>query len=232
MTPTRKTAAALVLLALAAGACLPQAGTAQGREIADLYGFFAVLAAIIFVITAGLIAWSIIRYRARPGDDELPSQFHSNVRLELVWFAIPTAIVIVLFITSLTTLNEVDDRNEDPAVTVEVEAFQWGWRFTFEDAGVTVAGTSLDPPEIYLPVDQSIAFLLTSDDVQHAFYVPQFLMKRDVIPGRENRIDVVIEQPGHYGGECAEFCGLLHADMTFTINAVSQQEFETWLDDQ
>lgn len=232
MTPKQRATFALVFLALASGACVPNAATAQGRSISDLYGFFAVLAAIIFVTTAGLIAWNIIRYRARPDDDKLPAQFNSSVRLELLWFAIPTVIVIVLFVNSVATLNVVDDRQEDPAVTVEVEAFQWGWRFTFPEADVVVTGTSSEPPEIYLPVDESIAFLLTSDDVQHAFYVPRFLTKRDVIPGRTNRFDVVIEEPGQYGGKCAEFCGLLHAEMNFTINAVSQSEFEAWLEDR
>lgn len=232
MGPKRRTVGALGILTLAAGGCLPQAGTEQGQRVSSLYGFFAVLAAIIFVLTAGLIAWSIIRYRAKADDRELPNQFHSNVRLELLWFAIPTVIVIVLFVTSVITLNEVDDRSEDPDVTVAVEAFQWGWRFTYEEDGVVVAGTSQEPPEIYLPVDQTIAFLLTSDDVQHAFYIPQFLMKRDVIPGRENRFDIVIEEPGDYGGECAEFCGLLHAEMNFTIHAVPETEFDQWLTEQ
>lgn len=229
MTPKRRTVCALGVVALASVGCLPQAGTAQGRTISDLYGFFAVLAAIIFVLTAGLIAWSILRYRARPGDDRLPAQFHTNIRLELIWFAIPTIIVIALFVTSILTLNEVDERAPDPSVSVHVEAFQWGWRFTLEEAGVTVSGTADDPPELLLPVDRTIAFLLTSDDVVHNFYVPQFLMKRDVIPGRENRVDVVIEEPGHYGGECAEFCGLLHAEMNFTIRAVSDSEYQEWV---
>ena len=223
---------AIGIVALVSAGCVPQAGTSQGQQVFDLYGFFAVLAAIIFVVTAGLIAWSILRYRAKRGDDELPSQFHSNVRLELVWFGIPTIIVIVLFVRSVITLGEVDERSADPAVTVEVQAFQWGWRFTYEGTEVSIAGTSSEDPEILLPVDQTIAFLLTSDDVQHAFYVPRFLMKRDVIPGRENRFDVVIEEPGDYGGKCAEFCGLLHSEMNFTIHAVPEPEFVEWLEDR
>jgi cytochrome c oxidase subunit II len=230
MTGSRRTICALGTLALGATACVPEPRDAQGRSIADLYGFFSVLAAIIFVITAGLIAWSIIRYRARPGDDEPPKQFHSNVRLELVWFAIPQIIVIVLFVTSVITLNEVDERAENPGVTVEVEGFQWGWRFAYES--VTVSGTASDPPEIVLPVGETVAFLLTSDDVQHAFYIPEFLMKRDVIPGRTNRFDVLIEEEGIYDGKCAEFCGLLHSEMDFSIRAVSEEEFQEWLEGQ
>jgi cytochrome c oxidase subunit II len=232
MASPRKTIRALGFVALASTSCVPRPGDVQGRSISDLYSFFSVLAAIIFVVTAGLIAWSIVRYRARPGDDELPKQFRSNVRLELLWFVIPQIIVVVLFVGSVLTLNDVDERASDPAVTVDVEGFQWGWRFTFEDAGVTVEGTASEPPEIYLPIRQTIAFVLNSNDVVHSFYVPRFLMKRDLIPGRTNRFDVYIDEAGLYGGECAEFCGLLHADMDFRIRAVPELEFEEWLDSQ
>jgi cytochrome c oxidase subunit II len=232
MAPKRTIVVALGAFALVSVGCVRRAGTAQGQRIFDLYGFFAILAAIIFVVTAGLIGWSILRYRAKRSDDELPPQFHTNVRLELLWFAIPTLIVIVLFVSSVLTLNEVDEKSPDPAVTLEVEAFQWGWRFTYKGADVSISGTSSEIPEIFLPVDQTIAFLLTSDDVQHAFYVPRFLMKRDVIPGRENRFDVVIDEPGDYDGKCAEFCGLLHSEMNFTIHAVPDSEFQEWLRNQ
>jgi cytochrome c oxidase subunit II len=230
MTAPRRTICALGSLALAGAACVPEAGTTQGRSTADLYFFFSVLAAIIFTVTAGLIAWSIIRHRARPGEDELPKQFHSNMPLELVWFAIPQIIVIVLFITSVLTLNEVDKVPDNPAVTVEVEGFQWGWRFNYE--GFTVSGTASDDPEIVLPVGETVAFLLSSDDVLHSFYVPRFLMKRDVVPGRINRVDVVIEEEGTYDGKCAEFCGLLHHEMNFTIRAVSEEEYQDWVESE
>jgi cytochrome c oxidase subunit II len=232
MTASRRTKCAFAVFIVGAIACTPDPGDAQGRGISDLYGFFTVLAAVIFVITAGLIAWSIMRYRARPNDDELPRQFHSNVPLELVWFAIPQIIVIVLFVVSVNTLNDVEHQEESPAVTVEVEGFQWGWRFTYADADVVIEGTASDQPEIQLPVGQTVAFMLSSDDVVHSFYVPRFLMKRDVIPGRTNRFDVVIEDEGTYDGKCAEFCGLLHGEMNFSIRAVSPEEFERWLTSQ
>jgi cytochrome c oxidase subunit II len=232
MPPPRKTICVLGVLGVASAACAPRAGDAEGRSIGDLYNIFAVIAAVIFVTTAGLIAWSIIRYRARPEDDELPAQRHTNVPLEIVWFAIPQIIVIVLFILSIRTLGRVDEADSSPAVTVRAQGFQWGWRFTYEDDGVVVAGNATEPPEMVLPVGEKVAFLLVSDDVVHSFYVPEFLMKRDTIPGRTNRFDVTIDDEGTYDGKCAEFCGLLHASMNFRIRAVSPGEFEDWLAEQ
>jgi cytochrome c oxidase subunit II len=212
-------------------ACAPESVTEQGKDVNRLYDFFSVTAAVIFTITAGLIAWSIARYRGRAGDD-LPEQWHSNVPLEILWFAVPSVIVIVLFIFSMSSLNVVDEQSDDPGVTVAVEGFQWGWRFSYEGEDVVVTGTAQDHPEILLPVGETVSFEVTSADVIHSFYVPRFLFKRDAIPGRTNRFDVTIEEPGTYEGKCAEFCGLLHGDMNVIVSAVEREEFDRWLDEQ
>ena len=218
------TAVALVSLA----SCAPQAATQEGRAAGGLYDIFFWVAAGVFTITAGLIAWSIVRYRERPGDNDLPKQFHQNLKLEIVWFAIPQVIVIALFVLTAFTLSEVNEQEAEPDATVHVTAFQWGWRFEFEGSDKVVEGTPEDRAEVMLPVGD-VAFILESADVVHNFYVPRFLMKRDVVPGRETRFDVHIESPGTYGGVCAEFCGLLHDQMTFTLEAVAPEEFEAWL---
>ena len=230
MPPRSRTIGVVAALA-AVAACAPESVTEQGKDVNRLYDFFSVAAVVIFTITAGLIAWSIARYRGRAGDD-LPEQWHSNVPLEILWFAIPSVIVAVLFLYSTSSLNVVDEQAEDPELTVSVEGFQWGWRFSYEGEDVVVIGTAQDQPEILLPVDETISFEVTSADVVHSFYVPRFLFKRDGIPGRTNRFDVKIEEPGTYDGKCAEFCGLLHSDMNFTITAVERDEFELWLDGQ
>ena len=230
MRPRSRTIGVLAALTLLT-ACAPESVTEQGRDVNRLYDLFSVTAAVIFTITAGLIAWSIARYRGR-SDDDLPDQWHSNVPLEIVWFAIPSVIVIVLFILSMSSLDVLDDQVDDPGVIVAVEGFQWGWRFSYEDEDVVVSGTAQDPVEIMVPVDESVSFELTSLDVIHSFYAPRFLFKRDAIPGRTTRFDVTIEEPGTYEGKCAEFCGLLHEDMNFTITAVERAEFDRWLDEQ
>ena len=230
MPPRSRTIGVVAALAVFA-ACAPESVTEQGKDVNRLYDFFSVAAAVIFTITAGLIAWSIARYRGREGDD-LPEQWHSNVPLEIFWFAVPSVIVTVLFISSMSSLNVVDEKADDPELTVAVEGFQWGWRFSFEAEDVVVSGTAQDPAEIMLPVNETISFEVTSADVIHSYYVPKFLFKRDAIPGRTSRFDVTIDEPGAFEGKCAEFCGLLHEDMNFTITAVERDEFDRWLDEQ
>ena len=222
----RLLSAAVLLVPLVS--CAPQAVTDEGRGVNDLYTVFFWVAAAVFVITAGLIGWSIIRYRERPGDNDLPKQFHQNLKLEITWFAIPQIIVIVLFVLTAFTLSEVNEQESQPEATVHVTAFQWGWRFEFEGSEKVVEGTPQNRAEVLLPTGE-VAFVLRSADVVHNFYVPRFLMKRDVVPGRETRFDVDIQSPGSYAGVCAEFCGLLHDQMTFTLEAVAPEEFETWL---
>ncbi len=210
-----------------AASCAPQGATSQGREIGSLYDIFLWVAAAVFAVTAGLIGWSIIRYRSKPGDNDLPEQFHQNLKLEITWFAIPQIIVVVLFVLSALTLGKVNEKVPEPAAVIDVTAFQWGWRFTYEGADKEVVGTPQEPAEVVVPAGD-VAFVLTSADVVHSFYVPKFLIKRDAIPGRDTRIDVSVE-PGVYDGVCAEFCGLLHDRMPFTIEAVPEAEFEQWL---
>lgn len=230
MTCVRVAVAAAALVGMAG--CAPEAAGDQGAAVKDLYEIFFYVAAAVFAVVAGLIGWSILRFRKKPGDDTAPPQTKHNLALEITWFAIPTAIVVVLFVLSAGTLGDVNDEHPDPAVTVRVDAFQWGWRFTYEDEAVVIEGLPDDPARIVLPVDEPLRFDLTSSDVVHSFYVPEFLVKRDAVPGSTNRIDYVIREEGTYGGECAEFCGLLHDSMPLTIEAVSADEFDAWLGDQ
>src|SRR5919106_3837306 len=175
MPPRSRTIGVVAALAVVT-ACAPESVTEQGKDVNRLYDFFSVAAAVIFTITAGLIARSIARYRGRAGDD-LPEQWHSNVPLEIFWFAVPSVIVVVLFLVSMSSLNVVEEKSESPQVSVTVEGFQWGWRFSYEGGGVVISGTAQDPPEIMVPVNESVSFEVTSADVIHAFYIPKFMFK-------------------------------------------------------
>lgn len=217
---------------IASTACVSQPATEQGRAAKDLYDAFSTIAAIIFAIVAGLIFYSILRFRKKRDDDVLPDQFHTNTRLEILWFAIPQLIVIGLFVGSVLVLKDTDRVREETDVTVSVTSFQWGWRFSYQGTGVTIDSLPDSQAEIFLPVGETIAFDLQSRDVIHSFYVPEFFVKRDVVPGRTNRLEVTIEETGTYTGRCAEFCGLLHDRMDFTVTAVSTADFDTWLEDQ
>lgn len=223
---------AAVMAALLLAGCAPSGATVEGAGIKQLYDIFLIVGAVIFLIVAGLIAWSIVRYRA-PRDAELPVQTAANIPLELLWWALPTILVIVLFFLTAGVLNRVDARAPaGESLVVRVTGFQWQWRFEYEEAGVEIIGTPDETPVVVLPVDRTITFLLDSPDVAHSFYVPTFLFKRDVIPGIENRVDLTIQEPGTYRGQCAEFCGLLHDQMVFSIRGVTGDEFDAWLANQ
>lgn len=226
----RGAAGGLLAFALLGAACIRDPATQQGEGVADLYVWFMIAAAAVFVVVSGLLAWSLIRYRGDPGRDaSIPPQTHGNLVLEAVWWAIPTLLVVVLVFLTADVLADVDARADEPELEVEVIAFQWGWRFEFPDTGVAVTGTAADPPTVVLPTDRTIAFLITSTDVNHSFNIPPFLIKRDAIPGNPNRFDVVIDEAGTYTGQCGEFCGLLHSAQYFAIEAVPPDEFEDWL---
>ncbi|HWC13159.1 MAG TPA: cytochrome c oxidase subunit II [Actinomycetota bacterium] len=220
---------ALPCLLVTTTACVGEPVTAGGRASADLYDVFMAVAAVVFVVVASLIGWSIVRYRRKDADETLPKQFRDNVKLEILWFAIPQLLVIGLFAGSVVALNDVDEESGDPTVTIGVDAFQWGWRFTYETTDVVVDSLPDDPAEIVIPVGETVSFSLTSSDVIHSFYVPAFFQKRDVVPGLTNRMDVVVEEAGSYDAKCAEFCGLLHDRMDFTIRAAPRAEYEAWL---
>ena len=212
------------------GACaggLPEAATEQGREIRDLWTVFFWAAVGVAALVYGLILWSVVRYRSR--GDGLPPQSRSNIPIEVVYTVVPILVVAGLFALTFLTEREVEDVAPDPAAVVRVEAFDWSWRFDYAGTPVSVFGTPEDPPELVLPSGETVRFVLTSSDVIHSFFVRDFLFKRDAIPGRVTEFDLTVEEPGTYAGQCAEFCGLDHARMRFTIRAVPRAEFDAWL---
>jgi cytochrome c oxidase subunit 2 len=217
--------------ALLAGGCLPRPATTEARAIAELYWVFMAAAAVVAGLVYVLATWAILRYRGRA--DRLPEQLSGSNRLELTWTAIPALTVLVLFVLTLGALSRVEgSTGSGPAagaVRLEVTAFRWGWRFSYPDEGITVSGFVDQGPEVVLPVGRRIELELGATDVAHAFYVPQFLFKRDAIPGHSTSFGLTIEEPGIYAGQCAEFCGVYHARMPFTIRAVPDEEYRAWL---
>jgi cytochrome c oxidase subunit 2 len=228
---TRRSVVALLALALALGACTAPPATVEADRVQGLYNLFLIAAGAVFVVVAGLIGWNIVRYRSR-GDDSLPVQTKTNLVLELIWWALPTLLVIGLFVASAAVLNSNDARHPGAPLRVKVEGFQWQWRFTYIDSKVQVTGVPGSPPELVLPVGETVDFELVSDDVIHSFFIPAFLVKRDTIPGVDNHLQLTINKQGTYTGQCAEFCGLLHDQMLFSIRAVSASDFSAWLASQ
>jgi cytochrome c oxidase subunit II len=231
MQPRRRVRAArwlaVTATALVAAGCTPHSVTEQGQAIYDLYNLFMYIAAVVFVVVSGLVIWSVVRYRRR--GDELPTQTHGNNRLELAWTLIPTVIVLVLFVFTIRAQDKVLDDSGQADVNMTITAFQWSWRFTYEGTGAEVLGGPGTIPEMVVPVGQRIRVKLVSADVVHSFYVPQTLFKRQAIPGTDNLFDLTFDKVGLYHGQCTQFCGLQHTDMTFRVRVVTQGEYQSWL---
>jgi cytochrome c oxidase subunit 2 len=236
-----RTGAPLVLIALLAGCMIPpEPETKEAESVFTLYNIIFAMGVVVFVAIEGFIVYAIFRYRRR--DDTLPHQLHGNNFVEILWTAIPTVIVLILFTLNLFTLNTVNATSESPGVNVEVDGFQWQWGFHYLDGDdnpdndVSLIGTPGEPPVLRLPVGEPIHLTLISKDVIHSFFVPSFLVKRDVIPfpeGQEpNHLEFTITNPGTYAGHCAEFCGTGHANMLFSVEAMSRADFDKWISDQ
>jgi cytochrome c oxidase subunit 2 len=206
--------------------------TTQGAESASLYLPVFILAAAIFILVEGLLLFMAFRFRRRKSDTDLPVQTHGHNTLEIIWTAIPALVVTIMFVVSMVVVTNIQAKSDNPAVTVDVTAFQWQWTFAYADEGLSFTGTGRDGPEMVIPVDEPILVRLQAVDVIHSFYVPAFFYKLDAVPGRVNEFEFTVEQPGTYGGQCAEFCGLAHGDMFFTVRAVDRDEYDAWVEEE
>ena len=218
----------------------PQAVTSQGHEVRGLYDIVFAFAVAIFVVVEGLIIWSVLRYRRRASDTDLPAQTHGNNLVEIIWTLIPTVIVLFLFAISFQTLSHVDAVSANPQIRIHAIAGQFAWQFEYLDENGNKVATQLTP--VYdgdknvggmaVPVGKSIQVTLDSPDVIHAFYVPKFLFKRDVVPGQTNTFEFTVDEDeaGHvFRGQCAELCGTGHRRMTFSVIALAPADYDTWL---
>jgi cytochrome c oxidase subunit 2 len=192
---------------------------------ADWYVFIGAGTAVgIFVYAC--IGWCLIAYRRRDG--RRPAQFSGNTPLELLYVAIPLAIVLALFGVTYAIEMPLDRATATPN-RVAVTAFRWSWRFDYGH-GLTSVGTPASPPTLYLPVGRATEIDLRSADVTHSFWVPAFLFKRDAIPGITNTFDLTPTRMGRFPARCAQFCGLDHALMTFTVEVVPEPAYRRYLD--
>jgi len=230
----RLTAVTIAAVALA-GCDLPGFGapdpkSAEGESIYSLWQGFFVASIFVALLVWGLIVYSIVRFRRR--DDRVPSQKPYNIPVEIVYTVAPVVAVIALFGFSWATERDVTDLAPDPVAHIDVVGFQWSWQFVYTDEDITITGEPGEPPEMVLPLDQPVQLELISTDVNHAFWVPDFLSKRDLIPGVENSITVTPTEVGSYVGRCAEFCGLDHWQMYFAVRVVPRDDYDAWLDEQ
>jgi cytochrome c oxidase subunit II len=207
---------------------VPDPVTREGEQIFSLWQGFFLAACAVGAFMLALILYTVIRYRGR--GDRIPEQGGANGLAELIYTGTPIAIVVVLFVFSVATERRVTRVSATPAEVVKVTAFQWGWEFRYPAEGVTVTGSgNAPPPELVLPVGVTTRLELAAHDVIHSFYVPEFLEKRDLVPGLDNVLDVTPTRTGVFAGRCAEYCGLDHWRMDFSARVVTEPEFRQWV---
>ena len=214
-------------------------------RIMDLWVNSWIAALVVGIITWGLIVWCLVAYRRRKGTVGFPRQTSFNLPLEVFYLTIPLFMVLVFFYFTDRDQQAIDDRSQPADVVVDVRGKQWAWDFNYKkgdvinedvhEAGVQahLTGNAVDKeklPTLYLPVGKSVDLELNSRDVIHSFWVPAFLQKRDMIPGKTNYIRFTPTKEGTYDGKCAELCGEYHSEMLFRVKVVSESEFQAHMD--
>ena len=235
----------LTLAILAAGCTGPSNGQnslkPSGEEAQKIDNLFVPIAAVaiavgIFITLATI--YIAIRYRARPGRDDRPVQTHGNTALEIGWTLIPAVILAVIAVPTVSLIFQLNDPPAKDALEVTVVAKQWWWQFEYPAAkGATKVVTA---NELHVPVGREVNTTLRACDpslpgecnVIHSFWVPELNGKRDVVPGHENTLTFTASETGTFLGQCAEYCGLSHANMRFRVIVQSESDFQDWLDSQ
>jgi len=229
---------------------MPRGVTDISREVYGLHMLITWICVAIGVVVFGAILYSIIKFRKSKG--AVPAQFHHSTTVEIVWTVIPMLILIGMAVPATTVLVDMYDTSKSD-LTIKITGYQWKWGYEYLDEGVSFFSTlsqednyarqlnsgrnvaevenyllNVDEP-VVVPVGKKIRFLLTSNDVIHAWWVPALGWKKDAIPGFINEAWTRINEPGTYRGQCAELCGRDHAFMPVVVKAVSEQEYQEWL---
>ncbi len=215
-------AAAGLLVAIPAGAWLLHPATPVAEQTRDLFWKAVWVTAFFTIVAEGILLVAILRFRAKPGVKA--ATFHENIKLEIVWTAIPTLAMIFLSGPSFTTLKYLETVPKSD-LTVEIVGHQWFWEYRYPKYGVVFANEPL-----VIPAGQIVAADVTSIDVVHSWFVPDFGVKMDANPGRVNHTWFQVAKPGTYGGQCAELCGVLHAEMLIDVRVVPPEEFARWIE--
>jgi cytochrome c oxidase subunit II len=211
----------------------PDPVTEQGKITVSLWQGSWIAGLLVGCVVWGLILWAVIFHRKR--GDKLPPQVRYNMPIEILYTIVPFVLIAVLFYYTAKDENAITAVSAKPAVTVNVVGFQWSWEFDYPQYGVKENGYMWEEgplPVMEIPVGETVRFNLTSPDVVHAFWVPEFLFKRDVIPGHPNHFEITATQTGTFTGHCSELCGVYHSRMLFTMKIVTHAEFQQWIAQQ
>ena len=212
----------IVQLGLTATNLLPVEASTQAVIVDRLFNVHFFLISFLFSLIVVFIGYSLVVFRRKPGENGDGVHIHGNSRLEIFWTILPLGTVIYLAFLGAQSLGQV--RQADPkALKVNVTAGQWYWVFEYPELGVSSS-------QLYLPVDRQVVFSMTSKDVIHSFWVPEFRLKQDLLPGKNlvKELRITPNLIGKYKVRCAELCGTSHAYMEAPVVVVSAADFDQW----
>ncbi|MBX2999315.1 MAG: cytochrome c oxidase subunit II [Caldilineaceae bacterium] len=205
---------------------LPAQSSVEAVSIDRLFNYHIWLIAFLFSLVVVFMLYALFVFRHRRGEDEEKEgeYFHSNVRLEIAWTVIPLIFVVFFSVEATRILIDITTPSPDEYV-IEVEGFQWGWNFIYPETGLITQ-------ELVLPLDQPILLEMRSRDVLHNFYVPEFRVKQDLVPGQTTRLRFTPIETGDFTMVCAELCGFNHTGMQAAVRVVPEDEFAMWISGQ
>lgn len=209
---------------------LPEPATKEALVIQNLWEGSWIAAWLVGILTWGLMLWAAFAYRRKHKDDA-PEQTRYNLPIEILYTIVPLIMILGLFFFTAKDQSEILTVDNDQDQTVQVVGFRWNWAFNYMDEDAYGIGTPDQPAELVLPVGEKIRFELVSPDVIHSFWVPDFLFKMDVIPGKTNVFELTPDKVGTYAGKCAELCGVDHARMLFNVRVVERAEYDQYIAD-
>jgi cytochrome c oxidase subunit 2 len=194
------------------------------RSILHVYTIITWATVVIGLVVFAGLAWILLRYRSRPAGAPLPAQTRGHTLLEIAWTIAPALVLLVIAIPTLQVIFRTQTAATPPgALQITVRGYQWWWEFRYPSLDVVTAN------EVHIPAGRPVEFVLEGRDVIHSFFVPQLAAKRDVVPGRVNHITLTADRAGEYWGQCAEFCGLSHANMALRVIVDTPDAFARWV---
>ncbi len=204
---------------------LPTSASEEFDRIQAVYWFATAISIGIFSLVSAVVVFSVWKWRVPLDDDADGPPIHGHTGLEILWTAVPAVLVIAIGIVSAVVLARNGEAGTKP-LEVEAVGQQFAWKFVYRDYDDLTTG------ELVLPIGQETRFTMTSLDVIHSFWVPNFGQKMDAVPGIETEILVTPDRTGEFAVVCAELCGLGHATMRAKARVVSEAEFERWVQER
>lgn len=218
--------------------------TQIGHRLLELHNLIMIICAVIFVIVFGAMFYSIFAHRKSRGHKA--AKFHDNLGVEIAWTVVPFLILVGMAVPSTATLIQMEDVSKSD-MTVQITGYQWKWKYEYPDQELSFFSNLSTPRDqignkekkgehyllevdnpMVIPVGKKVRFVVTANDVIHAWWVPALGVKKDAIPGFVNEMWARVDEPGIYRGQCAELCGKDHGFMPIVVQAVPQEEFEKW----